>query len=233
MLKCHVFHCNVPAKAIAKALHEMCSKVCSWGHATQHAWAWPSLAPSALLSWWQGESGDTLKTNIYLGCGPSPLLISPGMDILNEAIETLMSSQSREQWTPSLVSVLDSVMTVHQAEEDAHIFECQVRYVTFIGVGKDVHTFAFIVDMGQQHFQCTAFWCEPDAGTISEAVQAACMVSVLHPVPGELSAVKCAGLRALETDTFHLAPERGCMGSSPSALPYRGESMIQSVSALY
>lgn len=27
ILKCHVFHCNVPAKGIAKALHEMCSKV--------------------------------------------------------------------------------------------------------------------------------------------------------------------------------------------------------------
>lgn len=27
VLKCHVFHCNVPAKGIAKALHEMCSKV--------------------------------------------------------------------------------------------------------------------------------------------------------------------------------------------------------------
>lgn len=48
--------------------------------------------------------------------------------------------------------------------------------MTFLGVGRDAHTFALIVDMGQR-FQCAAFWCEPDAGTISEAVQAACMVS--------------------------------------------------------
>lgn len=61
-------------------------------------------------------------------------------------------------------------------EEAAHIWECQVRYVTFLGVGRDAHTFALIVDMGRR-FQCAAFWCEPDAGTISEAVQAACMVS--------------------------------------------------------
>ncbi|NXL86457.1 APBB3 protein, partial [Alectura lathami] len=27
VLKCHVFHCNVPAKGIAKALHKMCSKI--------------------------------------------------------------------------------------------------------------------------------------------------------------------------------------------------------------
>lgn len=61
-------------------------------------------------------------------------------------------------------------------EEAAHIWECQVRYVTFLGVGRDAHTFALIVDTGRR-FQCAAFWCEPDAGTISEAVQAACMVS--------------------------------------------------------
>uniref|UniRef100_A0A8C0QMQ0 Amyloid beta protein binding family B member 3 n=1 Tax=Chelonoidis abingdonii TaxID=106734 RepID=A0A8C0QMQ0_CHEAB len=173
MLKCHVFHCNVPAKAIAKALHEMCSKMVK---------SWRRTCSGLLLSL-AVDIGDTVRQSIqkyealYIGSLPVPKAM--GMDILNEAIETLMSSQSREQWTPSLVSVLDSVMTVHQAEageEDAHIFECQVRYVTFIGVGKDVHTFAFIVDMGQQHFQCTAFWCEPDAGTISEAVQAACMV---------------------------------------------------------
>ncbi|PIN91628.1 hypothetical protein AB205_0029630, partial [Aquarana catesbeiana] len=27
MLKCHVFRCDVPAKAIASALHDMCSKI--------------------------------------------------------------------------------------------------------------------------------------------------------------------------------------------------------------
>ncbi|GCB82279.1 hypothetical protein scyTo_0023070, partial [Scyliorhinus torazame] len=27
MLKCHVFHCNSPAKAIATALHQMCSQI--------------------------------------------------------------------------------------------------------------------------------------------------------------------------------------------------------------
>uniref|UniRef100_A0A8C4JHX3 PID domain-containing protein n=1 Tax=Dromaius novaehollandiae TaxID=8790 RepID=A0A8C4JHX3_DRONO len=102
-----------------------------------------------------------------------------GMDVLNEAIEKLTRGPGRERWTPSLISVSDTAMRVHPAQEEeeaTHIWECQVRYVTFIGVGRDAHTFALIVDMGQR-FQCTAFWCEPDAGTISEAVQAACMVS--------------------------------------------------------
>lgn len=66
--------------------------------------------------------------------------------------------------------------------------ECRVRFLSFMGVGKDVHSFAFIMDSGNQHFECHVFWCDPNAGSVSEAVQAACMVSyntiimVLHLV---------------------------------------------------
>lgn len=70
----------------------------------------------------------------------------------------------------------DPTGSPQEDEDAAHIWECQVRYVTFLGVGHDAHTFALIVDTGRR-FQCTAFWCEPNAGSISEAVQAACMVS--------------------------------------------------------
>lgn len=49
--------------------------------------------------------------------------------------------------------------------------------MTFIGVGRDPHTFGLIADLGHQSFQCAAFWCQPHAGGLSEAVQAACMVS--------------------------------------------------------
>lgn len=52
-----------------------------------------------------------------------------------------------------------------------------MRFLTFLGVGHDSHTFAVIVDGGTQRFECHVFWCEPDAGILSEAVQAACMVS--------------------------------------------------------
>lgn len=33
MLKCHVFHCDVPAKAIASALHGLCAQVRARGGA--------------------------------------------------------------------------------------------------------------------------------------------------------------------------------------------------------
>lgn len=70
---------------------------------------------------------------------------------------------------------------VLQSEEEI-LVECRVRFLSFMGVGKDVHTFAFIMDTGNQHFECHVFWCEPNAGNVSEAVQAACMVS--NPTTG-------------------------------------------------
>ncbi|KAL0175476.1 hypothetical protein M9458_027806, partial [Cirrhinus mrigala] len=55
-------------------------------------------------------------------------------------------------------------------EEEEVIVECRVRFLSFMGVGRDVHTFAFIMDTGNQHFQCHVF-------CVSEAVQSACVVS--------------------------------------------------------
>lgn len=64
-----------------------------------------------------------------------------------------------------------------QEEEEEVVVECRVRFLSFMGVGQDVHTFAFIMDTGNQHFQCHVFWCDPNAGSVSEAVQTACVVS--------------------------------------------------------
>ncbi|NWU89676.1 APBB3 protein, partial [Upupa epops] len=185
VLKCHVFHCNVPAKGIAKALHEMCSKIMA-----ERAVASNVLPHAATLDPVSTEDlplqvdileavRQSMQTYEALYIGSLPVPRAMGMDVLNEAIEKLTRGPGRKQWTPSLIRVSDTAMRVHPMKEDeedaAHIWECQVRYVTFLGVGRDAHTFALIVDTGQR-FQCVAFWCEPDAGTISEAVQAACMV---------------------------------------------------------
>lgn len=64
-----------------------------------------------------------------------------------------------------------------QEEEEEAVVECRVRFLSFMGVGRDSHTFAFIMDTGNQHFQCHVFWCDPNAGSVSEAVQTACVVS--------------------------------------------------------
>lgn len=67
-------------------------------------------------------------------------------------------------WVPSL-------------QTEAVLGECRVRFLSFLAVGRDVHTFAFIMAAGPASFCCHMFWCEPNAASLSEAVQAACMVS--------------------------------------------------------
>ncbi|XP_030068783.1 amyloid-beta A4 precursor protein-binding family B member 3 [Microcaecilia unicolor] len=187
MLKCHVFRCDVPAKAIGSALHEMCSKIVAERATTSssvtQSVTLESISPEDLPL--QVDILDAVRQSIQkyeaLYVGSLPVSKPMGMDVLNETIESLINSTDREYWKPALIDVSDTTVSVHQSQaaaggDEDTLWECQVRYVTFIGVGKDPHTFALIVDVGTQSFQCYVFWCEPNAGTVSEAVQAACMV---------------------------------------------------------
>lgn len=66
-------------------------------------------------------------------------------------------------------------------QTDAVLCECRVRFLSFMGIGKDVRSFAFIMATAPGHFCCHMVWCEPNAAGLSEAVQAACMVSGMSP----------------------------------------------------
>ncbi|KAM9847143.1 amyloid-beta A4 precursor protein-binding family B member 3 [Aulostomus maculatus] len=181
MLKCHVFRCDAPAKAIAAALHEMCAKMMS-----EMALARPtrsltmeSISPEDLPR--QVEFLEAVRQQVqrfdvqYIG--NLPVSRAMGMEVLNRAIESIMNSTDRDDWEPTVIHVTDNVLSLWKGEEGEEPFwECQVRFLTFLGVGHDSHTFAVIVDGGTQRFECHVFWCEPDAGVLSEAVQAACMV---------------------------------------------------------
>ncbi|XP_046899023.1 amyloid-beta A4 precursor protein-binding family B member 3 [Hypomesus transpacificus] len=183
MLKCHVFRCNAPAKAIATALHQMCSKIMS-----EKASLHPSMARSVTM---ESISPEDLPRQVdFLDAvrqrvqkfdvqyvGNLPVSRAMGMEVLNRAIESIMNTTDGDEWEPIVLHVTDKVLSLWKGEDkDESFWESEVRYLTFLGVGHDTHTFAVIVDAGTQGFECHVFWCEPDAGIISEAVQAACMV---------------------------------------------------------
>lgn len=186
MLKCHVFRCDVPAKAIASALHGLCAQILSERVGVSNDGSCCSLDPISpedlprQVELLDAVSQAAQKYEaLYIGTLPVPKAM--GMDVLNEAIGTLTVRGDRSTWVPAMISVSDSLMTAHpiQAEaraEEEPLWQCPVRLVTFIGVGRDPHTFGLIADLGHQSFQCAAFWCQPHAGGLSEAVQAACMV---------------------------------------------------------
>ncbi|XP_059131918.1 amyloid beta precursor protein binding family B member 2 isoform X6 [Peromyscus eremicus] len=182
LLKCHVFRCDTPAKAIATSLHEICSKIMA-ERKNAKALACSSLQERTNMSLDVPlQDFPTPKTELvqkfhvqYLGMLPVDRPV--GMDTLNSAIESLMTSSSKEDWPSVNMNVADATVTViSEKNEEEVLVECRVRFLSFMGVGKDVHTFAFIMDTGNQHFECHVFWCEPNAANVSEAVQAACML---------------------------------------------------------
>ncbi|XP_049328261.1 amyloid beta precursor protein binding family B member 2 isoform X4 [Astyanax mexicanus] len=183
ILKCHVFRCDTPAKAIATSLHEICSRIMT-ERKNAKAMAGGSLqdrSHTGLDVPLQAEF-PTPKTELVqkfqvLYLGMMPVARPIGMDILNDAVDTLMSSSVRDDWTPVMLNVADATVTIiKEKQEEEVLVECRVRFLSFMGVGRDVHSFAFIMDTGNQHFECHVFWCDPNAGSVSEAVQAACML---------------------------------------------------------
>ncbi|XP_054544316.1 amyloid beta precursor protein binding family B member 2 isoform X4 [Talpa occidentalis] len=183
ILKCHVFRCDTPAKAIATSLHEICSKIMA-ERKNAKALACSSLQERTNVNLDVPLQVDfpTPKTELvqkfhvqYLGMLPVDKPV--GMDTLNDAIESLMTSSNKEDWPSVNMNVADATVTViSEKNEEEILVECRVRFLSFMGVGKDVHTFAFIMDTGNQRFECHVFWCEPNAANVSEAVQAACML---------------------------------------------------------
>ncbi|CAB1352799.1 unnamed protein product [Coregonus sp. 'balchen'] len=117
---------------------------------------------------------DPSKLVRYLGTVPVAKPV--GMDLVNVALDTAMNSKEKDEWTPVTVNVASATLTIVTAETEEVLFECRVRFLSFMGVGKDIHTFAFIMAEGHGDFICHMFWCEPNAASLSEAVQAACML---------------------------------------------------------
>eukprot|EP00062_Callorhinchus_milii_P026359 gi/632988370/ref/XP_007883074.1/ PREDICTED: amyloid beta A4 precursor protein-binding family B member 1-like [Callorhinchus milii] len=79
-------------------------------------------------------------------------------------------------------------MSVTPLQAEEVLAECRVRFLSFMGVGRDVHSFAFIMAAASDHFQCHMFWCEPNAASLSEAVQAACMLRYQKCLDGRSAA---------------------------------------------
>uniref|UniRef100_A0A5F7ZKP9 Amyloid beta protein binding family B member 3 n=1 Tax=Macaca mulatta TaxID=9544 RepID=A0A5F7ZKP9_MACMU len=217
MLKCHVFRCDVPAKVIASALHGLCAQILSErvGVSVDASCCSPDpISPEDLPR--QVELLDAVSQAAQkyeaLYMGTLPVTKAMGMDVLNEAIGTLTTRGDRNAWVPTMLSVSDSLMTAHpiQAEastEEEPLWQCPVRLVTFIGVGRDPHTFGLIADLGRQSFQCAAFWCQPHAGGLSEAVQAACMAT--RSAAGTTRRSSHTGCRPRPADTGARCSPRG------------------------
>ncbi|KAM5180436.1 LOW QUALITY PROTEIN: amyloid beta precursor protein binding family B member 1 [Mantella aurantiaca] len=113
-----------------------------------------------------------------------------GMDVINTNLQTAVRSD-RAGWTPVTVNVASATVTVLHQQSEETLSECRVRFLSFMGVGRDIHTFAFIMAEVPGIFVCHMFWCDPNAAHLSEAVQAACMLRYQKCLDGRPQSSSC------------------------------------------
>ncbi|XP_077448764.1 amyloid-beta A4 precursor protein-binding family B member 3 isoform X5 [Stigmatopora argus] len=180
VLKCHVFRCDAPAEAIAGALHRACSQMMS--QQTSRSLSADGISaqdppPRVEFPRTETETGpESVRMFDVHYVGNLPVSRAMGMEVLNLAIESIVNATRRHEWEAAVIHVTDTFLSVFKQEGEEPVWACQVRFLSFLGVGHDDRTFAVIADGGRQRFECHVFWCRPDAGPLSEAVQAACMV---------------------------------------------------------
>nr|DBA32295.1 TPA: hypothetical protein GDO54_000097 [Pyxicephalus adspersus] len=180
LLKCHVFRSEVPAKAIATGLHGVCSRIMAERRSTRSLGDGLFLDHSRMVDIpfqveFPAPKNELVQRFQVYYLGNVNVNKPVGMDVINTTLQTALST-NRADWTPVNVNVASATVTVSHQQSEEILSECRVRFLSFMGVGRDVHSFAFIMAEAPGIFVCHMFWCEPNAAHLSEAVQAACMV---------------------------------------------------------
>ncbi|KAM6140423.1 LOW QUALITY PROTEIN: amyloid beta precursor protein binding family B member 1 [Pterocles gutturalis] len=181
-LRCHVFRCETPASAVASALHCLCTQMMEERQRSRGPANGLCTPPGRLVET-PGQGGfpapqrEALLQQFpvrYLGCVPVAKPV--GMDVINGALEAALAGGGRDTWTPVVVNVAPATLTLAHQQTLAVLCECRVRFLSFMGIGRDVRSFAFIMATAPGAFRCHMVWCEPNAAGLSEALQAACVL---------------------------------------------------------
>ncbi|XP_073420060.1 amyloid beta precursor protein binding family B member 1-like isoform X1 [Dendrobates tinctorius] len=195
LLKCHVFRCEMPAKAIATGLHGVCSRIMAERRSTKSIMDGLFLDQSRMVDVPFQVEFPAPKNELVQGfqvfyLGSVSVSKPVGMDVINNTLQTALRTD-RADWTPVTVNVASATVTVLHQQTEETLSECRVRFLSFMGVGCDVHTFAFIMAEAPGIFICHMFWCEPNAAHLSEAVQAACMLRYQKCLDARPQTVSC------------------------------------------
>ena len=98
------------------------------------------------------------------------------MDTINQAIELAerQCAAREEDWALANVGVAPSTITITFADPKRSPIDCRVRFLSFLGIGKDMRKCAFVVHTAQDTFMAYAFHCEPNSGPLCKTIEAAC-----------------------------------------------------------
>ncbi|XP_053616709.1 protein Fe65 homolog isoform X1 [Plodia interpunctella] len=181
---CHVFRCEAPARTIANALRDICKRIMierSLQPPPRPTDLPAARRPRPLSGTFplQGASFPTpmeepRKTVRARYLGSAEVTRATGMDVLNDALDRLAAARAPCAWRPVAVAVAPSMITITEEGETTPIVECRVRYLSFLGIGRDVRRCAFIVHTAQDLFVAHAFHAEPSSGALCKTIEAAC-----------------------------------------------------------
>ncbi|XP_046432329.1 protein Fe65 homolog isoform X4 [Neodiprion virginianus] len=194
---CHVFRCDMPARTIANTLRDICKKIMIERSLHQNL-AKPvdingrtSLAtrPTNLPTEHRRfhRNGQALVTQSFPTPMEEPKKVlraqylgsmqvsqASGMDVLNDAIDHMVTNTPNDQWRNVNVAVAPSMISILTPNDDKLITECRVRYLSFLGIGRNVKQCAFIMHTAQDIFIAHVFNCEPSSGALCKTIEAAC-----------------------------------------------------------
>ena len=198
---CHVFRCDLPARAIANTLRDICKKILIERSLAQSSSkliggsekkpqpkpSRPLNRPTSLIV------NDKLKTRTVPApeSFPTPMeeprkvlkamflgqiqVTKPcGMDIINESIDNLVNEVPRADWKMVSVSVAPSTVTVNFTDGLTAPIDCRVRFLSFLGIGRDDQFCAFIMHTAQDTFVAHVFQCEGCCSPLCKTIEAAC-----------------------------------------------------------
>ncbi|XP_006569155.1 protein Fe65 homolog isoform X4 [Apis mellifera] len=194
---CHVFRCDIPARTIANTLRDICKKIMIERSQHQNL-AKPvdingrtSLAtrPTNLPTEHRRfhRNGQALVTQSFPTPMEEPKKVlraqylgsmqvsqATGMEVLNDAIDHIVANTPINQWRNVNVAVAPSMISILTPNEEKLITECRVRYLSFLGIGRNVKQCAFIMHTAQDLFIAHVFNCEPSSGALCKTIEAAC-----------------------------------------------------------
>lgn len=188
---CHVFRCDTAARTIANTLRDICKKIMierslqlessSLMSNGSRCATRPTDLPTENRRWIRHpqsfptpmeEPKKVLKAQ-YLGS--QEVINATGIEALNAAIDSVVNDPKREQWENVNVSVAPSMISIHSTGDESRLItECRVRYLSFLGIGKNVKNCAFIMHTAQDKFVAHVFYCEPSSGALCKTIEAAC-----------------------------------------------------------
>ena len=93
-----------------------------------------------------------------------------GMDTINDAIDNLVNRVPMAEWKMVSVMVAPSTVTINftdgKSVHEEPPIDCRVRFLSFLGIGRNDQQCAFIMHTAQDTFVAHVFHCEGSAGPL-------------------------------------------------------------------